>query len=424
MPAYHGTNGDDYIDALTYLPGLNQYDQSHVFGFGGSDWLDLNFVDEPFDFSHGHHARGDTDGVSNRSVDTFNFKNVDNIADDHIIVGRIEDYDHSRDRIMVDGVAIDLFNLPSNMRIVAFNGAHNDPGNDPQQWLLIETATGGFIFYAMEGARIDMTWDGGANAGIQEAHFLEEWQVPDFSRLQTVTFIDQQNYIPTGFTPDGGVALTDDDTDPNDVIAVFRGTAAGDLMAAGLNNDVVEAGAGNDRVWGGSGHDHITGDDGHDTLTGGTGNDTLRGAIGQDLLEGGDGDDRLDGWGGHDTLQGDAGADYLDGGNHDDLLLGGDGNDYLDGGDGNDELDGGHGNDRLLTGAGQNIANGGTGNDTILGGDDNDLLIGLRGNDQLSAGAGNDTIDGGLDADTISGGAGFDRIDGGSGNDVLGHVDK
>ena len=57
---------------------------------------------------------------------------------------------------------------------------------DAQQWLSIETSSGGIIFYALEGARIDKNGDGGANFGAQEKHFLGEQDLPNFERLETV----------------------------------------------------------------------------------------------------------------------------------------------------------------------------------------------------------------------------------------------
>lgn len=275
-------------------------------------------------FSHGHHFRG---GDGN---DVFNFVNIKNVK--NTIVGRIEDFDPTRDRIQINGVSLDFNDLPDNVRVVRYNGEHNDPGSEPQQWLHIDTGEGD-IFYALEGARVDMDGNGAANDGEQEAHFLKN--APDFSSLETVIYENPFNYVPEGYTPDGGLLINDShargpyqrwgDRDISDVNDIIYGTAQGDLIAGGINNDIINAGSGNDVIWGGDGNDDILGAHGNDTLYGNSGNDTLKGGNGDDELFGGSGND---------------------------MLIGGNGDDWLYGGDGNDRLSGGAGNDTLVGGAG------------------------------------------------------------------------
>lgn len=359
------TNGNDVIHT-TASAGTGQ---RHIFSKGGDDVLHMSF--EQIDrFSHGHHVRGDrTDQLARDGADTFNFMTLNNVRD--VVVGRIEDFDASRDIIQINGVALDLTELPANVRIVKYNGQHNDADDSPQQWLLIETEMGGKVFYALEGARIDRTANGGSNEGQQENHFIHQVEdLPDFDLLEDVTFVDQINVVPKGAVADGGVVINDVDAflfatgeDQRALLIEIEGSDRGDLIAAGLNDDTVRAGDGNDQVWGGSGHDTLFGEDGDDMLYGGTGNDQLNGGAGHEMLEGGAGDDALIGGAGKDTLN--AGA----------------GNDMLGGGFGKDTLEGGAGNDRLF---------GRLGADRLIGGDGDDKINGGKQNDKLTGGAGAD----------------------------------
>lgn len=264
-----GTEGDDVLTGIAH----GGKGQIHVYARGGEDTLNLNFADDFIGFSHGHHARGDNsqgaDGkASPRSEDIFNFTDTQNVGSGTVVVGRLEDLD-ANDRIQIEGEDIDLNDLPSNVRIVEFNGAHTDDSAASQQWLLITTSTGGNIFYALEGARVDLTSQGGANGGTQEKHFLSEGDLPDFTSLMDVEFVEKNNHIPSEFTAKGGISINDVDHDASDVMKVIFGSSKGDLIAAGLNDDVVRAGKGSDYIWGGSGHDTIYAGSGDDTINGG-----------------------------------------------------------------------------------------------------------------------------------------------------------
>jgi Ca2+-binding RTX toxin-like protein len=344
-----GTSGDDNFssslnggiyagdgnDVIT-VTAQNGTGQFHTFAQSGNDTTNLDFGTIT-KYSHGHHARGGS------GENIFNFTNINNVS--HTIVGRIEDFDYSRDTIKIGGQTLDFENLPVNVRLVEYNGDHNDNTSDSQLWILITTESGGRIFYALDGARIDMNGDGGANSGDQEAHFVS---IPDdfnFEDLTDVEFFDKQNYVPDGFSPDGGIIINDVDTVAADVLDKIFGTIAGDLIAAGLNDDVVDAGSGNDIVWGGNGHDLINGQRGHDVLIGGTGNDIVNGGGGRDEIYGGRGNDLLDGGKGQDKLYGEGGNDEIIGGKKNDRLDGGDGDDILNGGKDNDVLIGGNGRD-------------------------------------------------------------------------------
>ena len=368
---HHGgrpTNGDDIIHSIA----SQGREQKHIFARGGNDLIQLGF-DATGRFSHGHHVRGDLgDAGPREGGDIFNFIMLTNVR--AVVVGRIEDFDASRDEIQIEGVTLDFANLPENVRIVEYNGDHNDADDDFQQWILIDTGVGGKIFYALEGARIDLDGDGGANGGTQEAHFINSPpSLSDFEALRDIEFIDQVNVVPDGVEADGGVIINDVDKvfapteeEVRAVISVIEGSEKGDLIAAGLNDDTVTAGDGDDQVWGGSGHDVINGDKGDDILFGGGGNDKLFGDNGNEEIYGGHG---------HDFLVGGRGKDVLEGGAGDDRLGGSFGKDALRGDDGDDRLFGRRGADTLEGGSGDDILNGGQQNDKLTGGEGADEFI-------------------------------------------------
>ncbi|WP_179380472.1 calcium-binding protein [Jannaschia marina] len=414
----HNHHGTDF----TYVANNYYGGQIHTF-FGGlrdhsENNLTLSFSGI-YAASGGHHIR--TGG----GHDSINFANLDEVQ--NVVVGRIEDLDYSRDHFMIEGVYLDLTDLPDNARIVEWNGDHNDSGADPQQWLLIETSGGGYVFYTLEGARIDMTGDGGANSGTQERHFVRDLPT-DFADLESVEYIDQQNIVPYGYVPLGGVIINDVDTSASDVLSEIQGSNGGDLIAAGLNDDIVDAGDGQDQVWGGSGHDEISSGNGADTVFGGTGNDRIDGEDGDDHLFGEHGDDWLsgnagndliDGGFGNDQMFGHSGADSMFGGTGHDDLFGGGGNDLIAGNHGDDNLTGGGGDDRIFGGGGDDTLNGGIGDDVMNGGYHDDLLLGRDGSDLVRGGAGEDRLYGGVGNDVLAGNAGDDSIEGGSGNDRI-----
>ena len=422
---------------LLYAIATSGISQIHAYAGRGDDVVTLDMVKIAARYSHGHHVAGDDAGSSAYGADSFNFVNTAKAGTGEIVVGRFEDFDASRDHIRLDGVTLNLSALPDQVKVLQHNGDHNDPGAPLQQWLAIKTTQGGHIFYALEGARVDMNANGGANSGQQEAHFLASNGAggPGASALSLLAlynsqpsarYIDPQDAIPAGVVAKGGLALVDADQSAADVLTAFVGTASGDLIAAGLNDDWVNAGAGDDQVWGGSGHD---------TIFGGLGNDTLTGNLGNDMVNGGEGRDRIVYVGGHDTIIGgsdvdtlifggpsavhlsllsgnyslgltvsqmeniivSAGADYLQGDSGSNALYGGAGADALYGLDGGDVLSGGDDADRLFGGDGADQLFGGAGSDTLLGQDGADRLTGGAGNDlfryQSAAQGGDDVFD-------------------------------
>jgi len=227
-------------------------------------------------FAHGHHVRGGS------GEDSFHFTNIDNVSG--LVVGRIEDFDIRSDEILIEGQPLDFTSLPDNVRVVSFNGQHDDPGSLPQPWLHITTAADGDILYALEGARVDMD-----QASAQEPHFLTAPVNP--RDLPEIDYVNPNNYLPDDRDPVSGLIIEDTDVDRSDVVENIFGSDFDDLIAAGLNDDTVFAGGGNDNIFAGSGNDAVFGGAGHDRIQGSTGNDLVDGGFGRDDLTGGEGED-------------------------------------------------------------------------------------------------------------------------------------
>ncbi|MFT5632122.1 MAG: hypothetical protein ACI9HB_003310 [Gammaproteobacteria bacterium] len=106
-----GSNGNDTLTGIAQ----NGAGQIHVYSQAGNDTIHLDFANIN-SFSAGHHARGDggsglDDTSTNRGNDTFNFKNVHKV--DGIVVGRIDDFDSSRDNLEINGFNITNSQLQS-----------------------------------------------------------------------------------------------------------------------------------------------------------------------------------------------------------------------------------------------------------------------------------------------------------------------
>ncbi|PJK31594.1 FecR domain-containing protein [Minwuia thermotolerans] len=256
---------------------------------------------------------------------------------------------------------------------------------------------------------------------------------------------------------------------------VTGGTAAGEALDLGADNDIatglagddtLTGNGGNDILFGGSGDDVAvyagaiggfnlgfsddgafvfvadqSGSEGSDTVSndveqfdfagevfsiqGGTAaGDTLSGTVGRDFIVGLAGQDSITGEAGDDLLAGGGGNDTLDGGAGDDTLQGSDGDDVLTGGDGTDTADfsdaGGAVDVDLSTGAAS-----GDGTDTlsgienIVGGAQADTLTGDAAANAIEGGVGGDSIAGGAGNDSLSGDAGGDTLFGGLGDDTF-----
>jgi len=242
----------------------------------------------------------------------------------------------------------------------------------------------------------------------------------------------------------------------------FVGTAAGETIKGGNDNDVILGLGGTDYLLGGAGHDLLDGGAGNDYLYGGVGGYAAGSGAGNDsyVFARGYGQDTvydfdatpgnldtilLEGLNQEDvTIRRDAASFYIEVNGTSDRLrvadwglgaayriervefadgsvlmgaalqdtpyLGTSGNDSLTGTGDNEVMRGLAGNDLLSGMAGDDLLDGGDGNDTLKGDVGNDVLIGGDGSDTLYAGDGNDLLDGG---------AGSDRMYGYGGDDVF-----
>jgi Ca2+-binding RTX toxin-like protein len=420
-----GGDGNDYLFAA--LKGSGQV---HMFGMNGNDTLVMDLTKNPDAFRSsdgaqinymGHHAYG---GLG---ADTFVFENAADAQG--VIIGRIDDFNASEDRIMIGTRVLDFDSLPAGVRLFEFKGQH---------WIRI----GENAYYALEGAR---------NGGT-ERHFLDNKDLVamlDASRdpAAQVDFTDQRNEVPealAGAAPGSFKTVFFSGTDttgrwagsardewvedtrvrgPSDAKSVtnglFDGAGGNDIINAGKGHDTLRGGAGNDSLAGGMDNDRLNGGAGNDLLLGGSENDHLSGGTGNDILDGGTGRDKLYGQAGNDVLRGGTGRDTLFGGQGNDRMSGGaeadrlvgeGGNDRLYGEDGTDVLRGGAGRDILWGGMGSDRLDGGSGNDRLHGQSGNDTLIGGHGRDNLRGGDGDDWINGGADRDIAWGGAGADEF--------------
>jgi Ca2+-binding RTX toxin-like protein len=302
--------GDDTIAAS--VPGTGQV---HIGAGDGNDRIILDMTNEKgFQSFHVYTGTGE---------DTIEFENFDAIQSP--ILGRIDDFDPSRDTLVFEGEELDLNDLPDGIDVVAYNG---------QQWLRFEDRA----LFTLEGAR-----DGGT-----ERHFTE---LPDdISSLPVVDYVDPQNHVPSDVADtesgeynridvsgqeaigtDGDDWITDDQVygtmsmDDSDMSMHDHG---GDMSMVDPIADVTfHAGAGDDVVDAGKGLDTIYGGEGNDALAGGLDDDVLYGEEGDDTLYGGTEDDQLYGGEGNDTLYGGKGDDLISGGEGADDLTGGEGSD-------------------------------------------------------------------------------------------------
>ena len=443
-----GLGGDDTLEG-----SVSNMGQIHMMSATGDDYLILDVKKiRDAEGTQGHHAFG------GHGADTFDFTNI---AENHApIIGRLDDFDPSIDKIKIEGKTIDLYDLPKTLtlssgekvfvRVIEIE--HPEYVGEKlgtQQFLAI----GDNIFYALEGAR-DLS-NGTSGLTGEERHFLHPDSLEALRAAESVQYTNPHNFVPYDYyrhredeltlvwTPPGAVVRIESDAEnPVHVFGgknnseahssagaqVIRTGSGADIIDANTGNDTIYASAGNDLVSGGIDDDHIYGQNGDDILWGGDGNDMIRGGRGDDLIFGGNGDDFIHGGSGSDTLKGEAGNDTIHGGGGNDHIYGGTGHDRLTGGNGNDKIFGGSGNDKINGnrgrdqidgGSGDDIISGGKGHDTISGGDGEDLLLGGKENDFIRGGSGDDTIRGGQGDDTLGGDRGNDLIIGGAGNDLI-----
>lgn len=255
---YSGSGADTITSFATAGPS-----QVHIYAASGNDTINLSFANisgSNSDFSEGHHVYSEEErSPTALGNDSFNFVSTSSVGVGEVVVGRLDDFDATRDTLRINGAVVNLNALPAGVKIVMHNGEMTDPDAPPQQWLVIKTSTGGYILYTLEGAR-QTTATGGMH-GSDEEHFINAGAANEIIALYesqpSVWYVNPDNYVPAGLTAQGGVVINDDDSalhsddpDINDVMDPINGGGSGDLIAAGLNNDTVNAASGNDRVWG------------------------------------------------------------------------------------------------------------------------------------------------------------------------------
>ena len=305
-------SGDDTIAAS--VPGRGQI---HINSAEGNDRVILDMTNEAgFQSFHVYTGTGE---------DRVEFENLHAVKSP--ILGRIDDFDPSRDTLVFEGQELDLGDLPEGIDVVSYNG---------QQWLRFEDKA----LFAIEGAR-----DGG-----WERHFTE---LPDdMAALEVVDFQDPQNFVPKEFADMDDASFNYIEGNGRHIM----GTAADDWIRDGQRHTSAS----------GSEHDHDQDHAGHDMSAFETASNMIMAGAGDDVVDAGKGDDTVHGGDGNDSLAGGLDDDVLYGEAGDDVLFGGTGEDYLDGGDGDDLLYGGRGDDILRGGPGQDRMFGGEGRDTFL----------------------------------------------------------
>ena len=332
--------GDDILEASVPNGG-----QIHMFAGPGNDWLILDVTKNPDAIGHqGHHVYG------GHGQNTFQFTNIEQNFSP--IVGRLDDFDPTSDRIMIEDTLIDLRDLPQTIklpdggsievRVVEIEHPEFADENLGGQHFL---AIGENIFYALEGAR-DLT-NGTSGMTGEERHFLLPSALEELRDADSVQYVNPRNFVPREFYEHREDELTLNWSPKGEEVLASPGDKDAVHMFGGKGSDHGDSSTGAQVMRGSDGDDVINGSTGNDTIHGGRGNDLIAGGIDDDILYGGPGDDMIWGGDGDDTLFGGRGDDYLHGGRGDDFLSGGGGNDILVGGRGNDTLVGGGGEDAI-----------------------------------------------------------------------------
>ena len=394
-----GLRGDDILEASVPNSG-----QVHMFAGPGDDWMILDVTKKAAALgTQGHHVYG------GHGRDTFQFKNIEHNLSP--IIGRLDDFDPSSDRILIEDTVIDLTNLPESIPLAS--GATITVGvievehpefrseNLGSQYFL---AIGDSIFYALEGAR-DLV-NGTSGRTGEERHFLKADAISFLQSAPTVQYENPVNFVPREFFEHREDELSLNWSPHGSVIYAQLGDKNAAHIFGSKNNPHNMDSSGAQVMYGSDGDDVIDGNSGNDTIYGGLGNDLIAGGIDNDLIFGGPGDDRIWGGDGDDVIYGGSGNDYLAGNR---------GNDTIIDGLGNNVMEGGRGHDQLYAFSGINIMYGGADSDLLIGGFQGDILDGGAGNDVLRGDA-NGFIGG---SDTLIGGPGDDFLMGGLGADTF-----
>ena len=335
-----GFAGDDILEGSVPNSG-----QIHMYGATGNDWFILDVTKIPdAGGTQGHHAYG------GHGMNTFQFTNIEQNFSP--IVGRLDDFDPSSDRILIEGHEIDLTDLPRVIdlpgggtvlvRVIEAEHPEFSAENLGPQYFL---AIGDNIFYALDGAR-DLQ-NGTTGLTGEERHFLLPSALQTLREAQTVQYENPKNFVPREFYAHREDALILNFAPNGEEVFAAVAEGAAVHMFGGKGNTQGDKATGDQIMHGGAADDVIDGNTGNDTIFGGAGNNLIAGGLDNDLIFGGAGDDMIWGGDGNDTLYGGAGDDYLHGGRGNDFLSGGEGNDTLVGGRGNNTLEGGGGSDSI-----------------------------------------------------------------------------
>lgn len=333
--------GDDILEGSVPNGG-----QIHMFASAGNDWmiLDTTKIADAVG-TQGHHVYG------GHGQDTFQFTNI--AQNESPILGRLDDFDPTSDRILIEGTEIDLNDLPKTITL---------PGGQKVVVRVIETvhpefaaenlgtqyflAIGNDIFYALDGAR-DLH-NGTSGLHGEERHFLLGDALDTLRSAETVDYVNPRNFVPRDLYDHREDELNLNGNPDGAEVTADTGARDATHMFGGKTNLHAQHSSGAQVMRGSEGDDVIDANTGNDTIFGGGGNDLIAGGIDNDYVHGGPGDDMI--WGGD-------GADRLFGGKDDDYIQGGRGDDFLHGGLGNDTLVGGIGNDTLVGGGGEDSVN-------------------------------------------------------------------
>lgn len=335
-----GFAGDDILEGSVPRNG-----QIHMFGAKGDDWFVLDVTKIPDAVGvQGHHAYG------GHGRDTFQFKNIyENVAP---IIGRLDDFDPTSDRVLIENMEIDLADLPKSIKRP--NGDHVDlrvievehpefiaEDLGVQNFLAIEENA----FYALDGTR-DLK-NGPSDLVGEERHFLKSSALETLRSTETVQYQNPKNFVPRDFYEHREDDLTVNWNQYGTDVTAETGEKSAAHMFGSKGNLEAQSSSGEQTMRGSSGDDVIDANNANDTVFGGIGNDLIAGGIDNDMMHGNRGDDMIWGGDGEDSLEGGSGDDYLHGGRGDDVLSGGSGHDTLFGGAGNDTLIGGGGEDAV-----------------------------------------------------------------------------
>lgn len=336
----NGFAGNDTLEGSVARTG-----QIHMFAATGDDRLILDVTKSANAIgTQSQHAYGGP------GRDTFQIVNIE--QNFRPAIGRLDDFDPTSDRLLIEDTEIDLTDLPKSItlpggqavqvRVIEIEHPEFDAEDLGTQHFL---AIGDNIFYALEGAR-DLQ-NGTSKLTGEERHFLQKSALKTLRAAETEDYENPKNFVPHDLYEHREDILHLDYNQAGAEIFADTGESKAAHVYGGKNNPDAPSSDGEQVMRGSDGGDVIDGNGGNDTIFGGRGDDLIAGGLDYDVLNGERGDDMIWGGDGNDTIFGGRGNDYLHGGRGDDELSGGNDSDTLNGGEGNDVLTGGGGPDAI-----------------------------------------------------------------------------